>query len=300
MLRRRVGWVFVGVGAVLAALLVFGSLAGPRLARSWLQTVVRDSSGLDVRIGRVSAGIRPLGLGMYDVRLMNPAEFGPGEALVIRELRVELPWRAVWRREPTLDLVRFDVPSLVIERRAGGTSNWQRIQEIAFPRLRPAADRDPRPPSPPEPPSPAGSPPPPPSEQRPAPRSAAPVEDAPPLRISRLHLQVGVVEIREVRPDRPQPKVQRLELNLDQSWTNVTDLSVVGAELAGVVMIRSAPILLNESVAETVGEGAARAMDKLERKAARLLEKLGAGGEAATNLIDQGLEELRKALPGKF
>jgi len=285
------------IGAALAAVGGVVVLFGPRWGRGWIERSVRENTGLEIRIGNVRAGLRPLHLQIEDLRLLNPPEFEPGEAMVIRELWVEIPWSAVWRREPMLNLVRIHLPRLVVLRRPDGVWNWQRIGEATSSPRDTSAPAGQSGKSQGERPSPSVQP----DERAPSLPTDGPAQTAPQpsLRIARLNLKVDTVEVREQRSDQRETRIRRMDLNVDQSWTNVTDLGLVGAELAGVVMLRAAPLLVTEVVRETSAGGAATALDKLEQKATRLLQQFGGDG-AVTNLLDQGIEELRKALPGLF
>ncbi|MCX7817809.1 MAG: AsmA family protein [Kiritimatiellae bacterium] len=284
--------------SLLIALLIAGGIVAPRLARAGMEGALRAATGADVRVGRVSGGLWPLRVRLEEVRVENPDGFGPGEALEIRELLIVASWSALWRREPRLELVRLDVPRVVVVRRADGQMNWQRIGEMAASRASVPAERR-RPPVEPVEPSaePAGS------GRRDSEGSSgappAPVSKAAPaMRIGQLNLKVGTVELREFSSKERAPRIRRLDVRVDHTLTNVCDLGAAGSELAGVIAVRAAPILIAEALTETATEAAGRAMEKLERGAMRLLQQLG--GEVATNLPGVGGNGLRRALPGVF
>lgn len=297
-MTRRKRWVVRTIASgVLLALFAGIALGGPLLARRIVEHQVRKSTGLFVQVGRVRAGVRPLFLQLDDVRLRNPPEYGAGEAMVVRELRVEMPWSSVWQREPTWSLIRIDVPSIVIVRTPDGAFNWQRIRELAnVPPTPPRNDRTPLSASSVWTPKVDSS-----TRQigtEPS-RAAETLGDgAPSLRVAQLSVKVGHVEVWEHRADEAEPRIRRLALDFDHTITNVSDLHLVSAELAGMVMIRAAPLLVAEAVSEVAAGSAAKTFEKLERKAVRLLRQFGI--ESLTNLLERGDVDLRKAWPGLF
>lgn len=306
---KRAHKVLVVVAVAIAALAVASAVARRPLLRWAVARVVQARTGLEVGVGDVRGGLFPPSLVMRDFVIFNPPGFVDREAIRFREILIETP-SGIWRRnEPRLRRVVLDASQITVVKTRDGVVNWQTIgRSMRRPQpAEPAPSPEPLPPVPPSPSEPssapsgpasdapmpeAGVPPSAPSDQRAPP---AP----PPLRIDELTVRIGAIETREYAAGQTGPRVQRMALDMEHTVTNVVDAEAAGLEIAGVVAMRAAPLLVTQ-VMKTAGEDAmSEAWDSLQRNAARLLKK-AADDPAVSNLLEKGAGELRRLLPGVF
>ncbi|HYG21226.1 MAG TPA: hypothetical protein VEH04_00480 [Verrucomicrobiae bacterium] len=88
-----------------------------------LENRIRNETGMEARIGKLSTGIVSSTVTIEDLKLYNTAEFGGTLFLRIPELHVEVDPVAVAQRRLRLKLVRFNLGEINIVRNEAGKTN---------------------------------------------------------------------------------------------------------------------------------------------------------------------------------
>src|ERR1041385_5476467 len=93
-------------------LVVLFLLSLDSLLKAAVTRQIRAQTGLEARIEKFSAGIFSPVVTIENFKLYNPADFGGGPFLNIRELHVEYDRAALGRRTVHLKLLRLDLAEL--------------------------------------------------------------------------------------------------------------------------------------------------------------------------------------------
>jgi uncharacterized protein involved in outer membrane biogenesis len=224
ILRR----VLLGIGAVVVVLVlvVVGLvLARDSIARSIITKAVAKT-GFGLELKQLHIALAPPGVEVEGLKLTNPPDFPEAGALEINKLKVSYDRKASTKEEARLPEVTFDLPSLIIVRKADGEVNFQRFAKQAKGKS-PAADQ-------PEPqPQPQPTPPSTPKEKKPAQK----------VRIDNLNIRLGTVCIRTYVQGEKEPREQKFTMNVDKKFTNVTndDFKKIGTQLMLEIMFKAPP-----------------------------------------------------------
>jgi len=279
------------VGLVVAGAIVLGAAAHRPLLRVVLARALKAETGLDCSVAGVETSWFPPGLKIADLVVSNPPGFGPQEAVRFNRIVAVVEPLSLFGGRPRLRRLEVAVSNVVVARDRAGRVNWEAIAR------RPEPTEGGRPEGRAVEPSVT----PPPAEPLPAPtvpRGSAQDESLPrrPV-VDVLVVRIGAIEVRDPdRAGRPSSP-RRLDLGVEHTLTNVTDLSEAGMEIAGVVALRAAPILVGQALREAVVEEGGSLLERLGEEAGRLLKS---ADPAVTNLLQKGVGELQKILPGLF
>lgn len=111
---------------VLAILLgVAALLLKDILAEEWIERRLEADTGLEVRVDRAEVGLLEPAVTLEGLRLYNPAAFGGGPLVVVRELHVEYDRSALVRGVLRLGLLRLEVQSLTLVQNEDGRWNLE-------------------------------------------------------------------------------------------------------------------------------------------------------------------------------
>ena len=99
------------------------------IAKSLAERQIRELTGLEPKIGRVSIGLRSPTLAVENFKLFNSPDFGNSTFIDIPELHVEYDLPALRSRKIHLTLVRFNLGELHIVQNKNGRTNLQALQE---------------------------------------------------------------------------------------------------------------------------------------------------------------------------
>ena len=113
------------LGIVLIVVLV---LSLNSILKASITRQIRAQTGMDVKIGRLSAGVLSPVVTLEDFRLYNPAEFGGGPFLNIRELHLEYSRAPLDRRTVHLKLLRLNIAEMTIVKNDSGRTNLAIVQ----------------------------------------------------------------------------------------------------------------------------------------------------------------------------
>ncbi len=222
ILRR----ILLGLGAVVLVLVlvVVGLvLARDSIARNIITKAVAKT-GFGLELKNLHIALAPPGLEVEGLKLTNPPDFPEAGALEINKLKLSYDRKLSTKEEVRLPEVTFDLPSLVIVRKADGEVNFQRFAKQGKGE-KPAATGTPEP-----------QPAPPPAE----PKAKKPAQK---VRIDNLNIRLGTVCIRTYVQGEKEPREQKLAMNVDKKFTNVTndDFKKIGTQLMMEVLFKSSP-----------------------------------------------------------
>ena len=114
---------------VLVLLLALLILFLDPIAKSLVEKQIRKQTGLDVKIGRVSLGLKSPTLTIENFTLVNSAEFGGSTFLAIPESRAQYDLAALRSRKIHLNLARINLAELHVVQNREGKSNLQALRE---------------------------------------------------------------------------------------------------------------------------------------------------------------------------
>lgn len=249
--------IIVGIVVVIAlAILVRNSII-----QKVVRSTVLKTTGFDIEIGKLHAGLIQPRFDLNDARLINPEDFPEATALEIKTLRVGYDWRSLFSDEIHLSEVTVDVPRAILVIREDGESNLARLGK----NLEEQKPKDEEPTS-------EGSEEPPPAEPK---KEKAPRK----VRVDVLTVKIGKVEMRRYREGESKPEVKIYDVNFDRTATNVSDLQTVNA-------------MITAGVIEAFGKQALQGLDKLLDEKKPEIEKIG---EVFQKAADKMAERLRRA-----
>src|SRR5947207_1014484 len=114
---------------VLVLLLALLILFLDPIAKSLVEKQIRKQTGLDVKIGRLSIGLKSPTLTIENFTLLNSAEFGGSTFLAVPELLAQYDLAALRSRKIHLNLARINLAELHVVQNRDGKSNLQALQE---------------------------------------------------------------------------------------------------------------------------------------------------------------------------
>ena len=260
-------------------------LPGP-LSKAYLLRELRRATGFEVSYERFHSQPWQRVLEVEGLVFRNPPAFTEPVALEIRRLHARYQWRQLLGDHLELDELTLEVPRVVLVRLADGSTNLEQLQSAAPSRSARSAPATPVAPAPAkdewaaalaatEEDAPAPAPQPAPAAARTPPAPAARAEPPrpaaePELRIGRLHLQVAKVELVDYgRMKKGKPYMQTYDLQVDQTFENVTDLDAVGQQLAARVLLQEGVRAVTDQLNDP------KTMEKLNKNLDKLAEKLG-------------------------
>lgn len=125
-------WAF-RLALLLVVLLVGLGLSLDSIFKALIARQIRASTGMDVKIGKLSVGwLSPI-VTMENFKLYNPAEFGGTPFLEIRELHLEYDRAALARRTLHVKLMRLELAELNVVKGDAGHTNILSLQPPAMP-----------------------------------------------------------------------------------------------------------------------------------------------------------------------
>src|SRR5947207_1846874 len=127
-MKKLFKWFFrlILVLVLLAALLVL--LLDP-IAKALAERQIREQTGLGVKIGKVSIGLRSPTLALENFKLVNSPDFGGSTFIDIPELHAQYDLPALRARKVHLNLLRINLGELHIFQNKDGKTNLQALQE---------------------------------------------------------------------------------------------------------------------------------------------------------------------------
>ncbi len=127
-MKRLFKWFFRLFLALVLLVLLLILFLDP-IAKYVAERQIRQQTGLDVMIGKVSIGLREPTLSIEKFKLFNSAEFGDAVFIDVPELRVQYDLEALRARKIRLNLVRLNLAELHIVQNKDGKTNLRALQE---------------------------------------------------------------------------------------------------------------------------------------------------------------------------
>ena len=129
-MKKLFKWVFRLV-LVLVVLIILLILFLDPIARAIAERRIRDHTGLPVKIGKLSIGLRQPTLSVQNFKLGNSPDFGGTSFIDIPLLRIQYDLTALRSRKIHLNTVFLNLGELHIVQNKDGKSNLQALQERA-------------------------------------------------------------------------------------------------------------------------------------------------------------------------
>ena len=216
---------FVKLLVVVAVLLAVLVAARNTLLKTAVQRAIEKSTGFGLSVDSISVGLLQPVFKLQGLELQNPEDFPEREAFLIKELLVRYDLPSFFGSEVHLPEVVLDIPKAVLVKKDDGESNIDRLRSASEKKQEAAkaegkTDEE------------AGST----TEEKPARK----------IRIDRLHLTIGSVDVHEYTKGVDKPTVKTYEINVDREFTDVTDLQQIGLAISVEIMTRLAPKLIDE------------------------------------------------------
>jgi len=99
------------------------------IAKFLTERQIRNQTGLDVTIGKISIGLGNSTLAIENFRLYNSSDFGRSIFLAVPEVRVQYDLPALRAKRIHLNLVQLNLGELHIVQNKNGKTNLQALQE---------------------------------------------------------------------------------------------------------------------------------------------------------------------------
>ena len=210
-----------------AVFLVVLVLARNTLLKTAAQKAIEKNTGFGLTIDRISVGlVRPV-FKLQGLELQNPEDFPEREAFLIKELLVRYELLSFFGPEIHLPEIVLDIPKAILVKKEDGESNIDRLRAASGKKEKTETAG-------------VGDQP----EKEPA--SKAEEKPAKKIRIDRLHLIIGSVDVHEYTKGVEKPKVKTYDINVDRVFTNVTDLQQIGLVISAEIVTQLAPQLIDE------------------------------------------------------
>lgn len=237
------------------ALVLFG--ARNFLIKREVRRLVEQETGFGIKLKKIDVGLFSASVDIEGLELTNPADFPEDAAFDIRQVRANYALGSIFKNEIRLTEVVVDVPRVVVVRKADGETNLQRLSGAA--KKQGGAE----------------------GRGRPGGEKQTPAESKPakPLRMDKVVIKLGTVEIHDYTVKGGTPGITKLELNIDQEHENVDGIGELGSLMVGGVLkqvgskfMRDLGRALNE------GEGADGELKKVTKSLEKAFKGLFEGG----------------------
>lgn len=262
---RKSGKILVALALVVLAAL----LAKNALLKAFAVQQIRKSTGFDLEVKDLKAGLFTHFVDIEGLKLRNPPDFPEREAFDIDRIYVRYDLPSFLTSTVRLDEVIIRIPQVVMVKKETGESNLDRMKQNAE---KAKVETQPKETSKPAPPGPRPGEPPPAPEPKVARKEKG-------FFIRKLTVQLDKVEIRDYSKMRDgKPKISTYNVKQDRTFENVTSVDNLVYQVINEVLIQEA--------LKSVGE-------QLEKSS-----KNGKLGDAFKN-IGKNLGELFKNPTGK-
>lgn len=218
---------------------------------------VKAATGLRVAIGSMDIGLLKTYLDVQRLQLMNPPGFADPVMVDIPHIKVDYDLPALLRNKLHLSSVTFAMQEVLIIKNADGSLNIDALKAL--------------------------------QQKKQPPAEPQPESKKMELQIDELAIRIGTVTVKDYTGSGT-PRVQQINLNLDERFTNVTDPDHLTMEIVLRVMTRAGlGGLLDLNLA-----GLQQAADAASSIVTGVATNIG--GDAGKALQDAA-EQLKKVLP---
>lgn len=217
--RILLGLLGIAVLGVVALLLLRDRILTAQMVR-----LAKEKVGVEIRIESLRTGVLKPSIDLQGLSLMAPADFPATESLRVERVRLATSWKSLLAPEIRAEEIVLDLPRLVIIRNAKGETNLQRLARLIEERR-----KDPGPA--------AGG-----GKPRAGTEEKSPKRT---YRIDRLTVKIGEVQYVDYSKG-AEPTTRRYPLNVDKTFTDVTDLKPVYTQIGQSAALAAAPSVLQD------------------------------------------------------
>ena len=203
-------------------------LFADRLIARYVVRTVAETTGFGLTMDEFYLGVMNPVVRVKNLTLTNPASFPHDEALTVRELSLKYDRWSLLSDTIHLYDVTVDIPRVVMVRTPNG-SNFEVLSK--------AGKKD-KPAKPPPGEGKTGTP----TGDRPS----APAEPSRSIRIDELNVALGAMEVRQYRADQTEPSILPIEVGMERSYSNVTNVEAVAIQIGSELALRSGISLLRQ------------------------------------------------------
>ncbi len=119
---RLIKWVLI-VTLIIVAVTVGLFLLRDKIAKTAMEQQIREQTGMDVKIGKLSTKLLSPIASIQNLTLYNTAEFGGTQFLNIREMQIEFDREALVHREIHFKLLKLHIAELSVVKNDLGQTN---------------------------------------------------------------------------------------------------------------------------------------------------------------------------------
>jgi len=262
------------VGVIIAIILFIGvgfSLTKNIMAKNALSAGVKAVTGLRLETKSVNVGILNTTVGINDLKLFNPHGFPDKVMVDLPEIYVNYDLGAILKKKAHLEEVRLNLKEFVVVKNGKGEINLDSLKVVQAKR----------------------------EDKRP---SKVEKEKAKGLsfQIDKLQLKIGKVIYKDYSKGVP-PKVREFNLNIDESYENITDPNAL-------VMLIVFKALTNTTIGSLanfdIGSLTEGVLEGIKGTTAMATETVGKTadvvkdvGESTADTLKKSAEEFKKILP---
>jgi uncharacterized protein involved in outer membrane biogenesis len=127
-MKKLFKWLF-RLLIVLVILVLVLVLFIDRIAKSLAERQIHEQTGMEVKIGKLTIGLKSPTVTVLNFKLINPPEFGGSPFLDVPELRMNYDLSGLLSRKIHLNLLRFNLAELHIVQNKDGKTNVRAVQE---------------------------------------------------------------------------------------------------------------------------------------------------------------------------
>jgi len=194
---------------VIVILVVGLLLARNEIIRRSARKAIQTTTGFDIEMGRVHAGLFSPDFEITDTRLINPEDFPERLAMQIKTLKVGYYPGSLLSDRVHLKEVVIDIPRAILVVREDGETNLGRLGK--------AAEKSEEEPDEPE-------------------KKEEKKESKKQLLVDVLTLRIGTLEMHTYEEGNPEPKVEKYEVDFDRTARNVDSFDVVNGMITAAVI----------------------------------------------------------------
>lgn len=202
-------------------------LLADRLIARYAKQAIEESTGFGFTMDEFYMGVLNPVIRVKNLTLTNPSEFPHPEAISVRELSMSYDRTSLFSDTIQLHNVVIDVPKVVMVRTPEG-SNFDAMSKAG--KGKPSEKKG----------GTAGTP------GTPGDKKAATNEPARSIHIDELTVRLGEMEVRQYRRDETEPKIINIPVDLDRSYSNVTNVEQVAIQLGSELVVLSGISLLRQ------------------------------------------------------
>jgi len=221
--------IFARILMVLILVTAVVVLLADRLIARYAKQAIEESTGFGFTMDEFYIGVLKPVIRVKNLTLTNPVDFPHPEAITVRELSMAYDRTSLFSDTIQLRDVVIDVPKVVMVRTPEG-SNFDAISKAGKSKSTEKKGGSAETPGTPT----------------PGDKKAATNEPARSIHIDELTVRLGEMEVRQYRKDETEPTIINIPVDLDRSYSNVTNVEQVAMQLGSELVVLSGFSLLRQ------------------------------------------------------